>query len=170
MPTRAALIAAALAVLGLPMALAASRSLERAALPRAKRAEFSRVAAPAGPAGLKPVRIGRPDPEPPWRHGVIASGHAPFSESALVIANQWQERIAGRHVSVYAGARGFDRRQGVVVVVEEAAPGASVYGTPSRTGALRITRARGLMLELRSAAGARYRFSVPGRRLTEVSK
>ena len=162
---------AAAGVLVVSIALAAAGGGGRAPLPRAKRAELTRVAAPPGSSGLKPVRFAhRASAEPPWRRGVLATGLSPFPESAFVIENQWQELVTGRHVSVYAGSIGFDRTQGIVVVVETSPGGAkarrpSAYRTAARVGALRITRARGLTLELRAARGKRYVFDVLRRRL-----
>ena len=174
MRTRAVAIAVGAAVLALPIALRAARPAGHVRIPPAKRAEFAHVGVPSGARVMKPFAIAGAA-EPRWRSGVVESGLAPFPESMYVIANQWQAVVAGRHVNVYAGSLGFDLRQGVLVVAETGVgrvkTGRPVaYRAPGRTGALRITRARGMTLELRSPRGAVYVFDVRRRMLVRVSR
>jgi hypothetical protein len=165
MRTRAVVVVGAVAAaVALPLALA-TRSPEVARrIPAAKRAEFERAAAPPGLRVEKSgvLRTGR---EPSWRRGIVASGFAPFPESAYRIVNQWQDVIGGRHVNVYAGRLGSDARRGVVLVqhtaIRAASPGpATASIAPGESGTLRITRARGTVLELRSSRGGSYAFDV----------
>jgi hypothetical protein len=157
------------AAVAMPLAFAAPRADVASRIPAVKRAEFDRAAVAPGLRVVKPRFVGATH-EPSWRRGIVASGLAPFTESAYRIVNQWQDMVGGWHVNVYAGRLGSDAR-GVVVVqrtpLRTASPGpARAYVAAGAAGALRITRARGAVLELRSTGGERYLFDVrPGRSL-----
>ena len=100
-----------------------------------------------------------------WPSGIIESGQAPFPGELSVISNQWQEEVDGVHLSVYAGSEAQDPSEGVVMVMTlsldlQTSVGPQTYLTPSHTGALHITGARGQYLVLTSTSGMRFSFFV----------
>lgn len=133
----------------------------------------------AAPRSVNPVpardRVAKPvnatsQPEPEWRRGIIDSGQAPFPSQQYRFENQWQDVVGGKHTNVWAGAAGADPQQGVVVVSTTSLDltqtgSAEVFRTPSRTGALRITDAHGMVLTLVDATGAMFTFRVESRQL-----
>lgn len=163
------LLAAAL-LLALPVAVAVASS------PTAPAKDMREFAAPRS---VHPVpaqeRVAKPltataRPEPEWRRGIIDSGQAPFSAQAYRFENQWQDVVGGKHTNVWAGAAGDDPQQGIIVVTTTSldltqAGTPEVFRTPSRTGSLRITDARGTVLTLVSSGGAAFTFRVESRQL-----
>lgn len=161
---------AATVLLALPVAVAVASS---PAAPAKDMREF------AAPRSVHPVpaqeRVGKPltataRPEPEWRRGITDSGQAPFMAQEYRFENQWQDVVGGRHTNVWAGAAGGDPQQGVVVVLTTSldltrAGSPEVFPTPSRTGSLRITDARGTVLTLVSSGGATFTFRVESRQL-----
>ncbi len=104
----------------------------------------------------------------PWAAGIIESGQAPLPGDLYVINNQWQEQVDGVHLSVYAGSEAQDPSEGVLIVITtsldlQTTVGPHAYLTPTHTGALQITGAKGQYLVLTSTNGARFSFLVtPG--------
>jgi hypothetical protein len=101
----------------------------------------------------------------PWASGVIESGQAPFPGDLYVINNQWQEAVGGVHLRVYAGSEAQDPTQGVLIVMTTSLDlqtnvGPHTYLTPSHTGALHITGAKGQYLVLTSSSGAQFSYLV----------
>lgn len=115
--------------------------------------------------GGRPERI---EAEPPWAEGIIEDGEAPYSSGVFRFQNRWQQDVEGAHVVVYAGERGGDSKQGVIVVATIAKDLAKmktdVYDTPGREGGVRIVRAESWRLVLRTQTGRTLIFDVEGRR------
>src|SRR5436190_12576928 len=123
-PLRWALaVGVAVAAVSLPLALAARRPDVAGRMPAVKRPELERGA--AAPGRVAKPRVVRAVRGPGWRRGIVASGLAPFSESAYRIVNQWQDVVGGEHVNVYAGQLGLSPRRGAVVVQRTPVTGAS---------------------------------------------
>src|SRR5215472_1242620 len=100
-----------------------------------------------------------------WASGIIESGQAPFPADLYMINNQWQEEVAGMHLSVYAGSEAQDPSQGVLIVMTlsldlQTSTGPHAYLAPSQAGALQITGSNGQSLLLTAMNGAHFTFLV----------
>lgn len=174
--------AAGAAAVAAPLVWAATRDEEP--LPPEKAALEARIAQdraeglararpkPADPSVERPAP--ERDPAPPT--GVIEEISPPVPASRYLLENGWQDLLGSDLVSVYAGASTDDPAQGVVLVLTMAweharnAPVAdtgqlalTAYPTPSREGSVRVTGARGPLLLLQAASGARFTFNVASR-------
>lgn len=96
---------------------------------------------------------------------IVESGLAPFPATMYTFENRWFQKTPAGDLVVYAGASRDDPAQGVVAVrLIGATPGpATVYRTPARSGAVRISAAEGQRLTLISADGTRLVFDVASR-------
>ncbi len=107
----------------------------------------------------------------PRQTGIIENSQAPFSSQDVQVENQWQRKVNGAWVQVYAGALTNDPTQGFVQVLTES-PAGNVSGKQFRTGikagAVRITAEHNLQFTLVSKNGASFTFDLPA--ATLVSK
>jgi hypothetical protein len=116
-------------------------------------------------------------PTPATPFGIIPGESAGIPGSQFVDRNGWQELAGSNVVSAYAGATAQDGMQGALIVrtvVWNAARGEpdavnpnmseSEYLTPTRDGAVKVTRADGQVLTLAAADGTMFRFDVAARR------
>ncbi len=100
-----------------------------------------------------------------WRSGVIDSGLAPLSGSVYDLKNQYQNLIAGRHVSIFAGALRSDPSQGIIVILNRGIDPSLVsspqtYRIGNHQGAVQIVAAQGALLRLRASSGALFTFPI----------
>lgn len=108
-------------------------------------------------------------PDGPWPTGIFEEGQAPFPASAVTVSNQWQGRLNGDYVRVYAGSLPNDPAQGVVIVSVVSADQEPVstewLKTPEKVGALRVVAAHHTQLTLESTTGLSFTFDVQTRSL-----
>src|SRR5207302_7589222 len=106
----------------------------------------------------------RPAPLPPER---VPTGllelPSPFpAQQYLLGATGWQQDAGGDRLTVYVGALGSDRRQGVLVVVTTSAAmderTVEIYRAPVRGGSLRLVAAQDGVLVLRDEGGRELSF------------
>jgi hypothetical protein len=106
----------------------------------------------------------------PWPEGIFETGQAPLSRG-FKIENQWQSDLDGSHLRVYAGSLQSDPAQGVIVVLVTSldfkSEDSGVFLTPTKAGAVRITRTTGQRLQLVSRDGTLFAFEVRARGFVE---
>lgn len=97
--------------------------------------------------------------------GIIQYPSVPFPSTEYKITNAWQEMVDGKYVLVFAGTLVNDPEQGVVIVLLESPRQYRQYSTPTKSGAISITDAKGLRLIIRSSDNNRvYYFDVPAQK------
>ncbi|MDP9253053.1 MAG: hypothetical protein M3O80_08605, partial [Chloroflexota bacterium] len=109
----------------------------------------------------------------PWPGGIFESAQAPFPPALYRIQNQWQGQIGSEYVQVFAGAKGSDSEQGVIVVLttsvtdltDHSRQTGGLYLTPGRFGNVHISAATGTELTLATPDGKTFRFDVASRLL-----
>jgi hypothetical protein len=91
--------------------------------------------------------------------GIIERPAVPLSQ-AFTITNAWQELVAGRYITVFAGALSEDPEQGVLVIYDDASNHCSIYTSPSRDGSFRIVDAENFHLALETTQKTKVYFDV----------
>jgi hypothetical protein len=122
------------------------------------------VAKPDDPCEQRPDDPENPDAQ---RRIGIFEGPTPFRSTDIVLNNQWQEKINGFWVHVYAGSLFDNRDQGVIIVSVEGMKMGGRYLTPSQSGMVKITSASGYRLILETEDGTVYYFDVPAQAFVE---
>jgi len=97
--------------------------------------------------------------------GIIQYPSVPFPSTEYKITNAWQDMVDGKYVLVFAGTLANDPEQGVVIVLVESPRQYRQYLTPTKSGAISITDAKGLRLVIRSSDNNEiYYFDVPAQK------
>jgi len=114
-------------------------------------------------------------PRPATRlNALISPPHAKERVSHdLVIANQWQGPIANQNMVVHAGHLRAEPTRGVLVLQsfprdKNRRSGRYIFA-PKRSGSLRIVGSAGSSINIKSASGQQYRFSLPDATLSDAS-
>jgi len=110
----------------------------------------------------------KPKSHAPWLpagDGYIVEGAAPpFPPRALRLMNDWFMEVEKDTILVaYAGASGMDQSQGMIIVYLEGPERFTFKGqftTPGKTGALRVTGAEGMVIELAAEDGTTHHFDM----------
>ncbi|HXM17274.1 MAG TPA: hypothetical protein VN934_00520 [Candidatus Tumulicola sp.] len=119
----------------------------------------------------RPLHLPRPAP----RHNALISPPLVKERVSddLVIANRWQGVLSNQSVVVHAGHLRNDPTRGVLVLLsfprdKDRRSGRYIFA-PRRSGSLRIVGSNGSHLNIKSASGETYRFSLPDAILSDVS-
>jgi len=119
------------------------------------------VPTPSGPPTPNPLA-----PTPP--RGIFEGFGGPFSPSEFDVHNMWQDEIDGYWWVIYAGADGQDHTQGLLVaykiiqrVPTETQGGR--YTTPNKTGYLRITSVKNMLVSVVAQDGQTFVFDLTKR-------
>jgi hypothetical protein len=98
-------------------------------------------------------------PTQPPAQGILDGIAPPFNTDVFWSGgNQWNGYINNVFTIVYAGSRGNDHEQGVVVVVTDTSE--EWFDTPAKDGTLTISSANGTVLSLTSTNESAYQFNL----------